>query len=476
MGKSRFVIATLASFIVGIFLGDLLKVDLWWLVGSALGIILALVIFWREIYWRLGLFIFLGLIIGLGYFSFWDNREKTIELPYGEELTIEGQIIGHPDFSGNLAQYIIRYNAKDNIKIQLTGNRYPEYHYGDVLKFKGIIKRPSDYLFHRGILGQVSSEEPLEKIIGSGNIAIKLIYKIRDQFEDSLNRSLAEPYASFAAGLVLGSKRNIPDSLMSDLNRTGTTHIIAVSGYNVTIIIVYIAILLGIFSRRVSFYGSILTILIFVIMTGAVASVVRAGILAGLVAFGRYESRRINMTILLLLVAAIMLFFNPYAIKYDVGFELSFLAFAGLVYLSPIISKLKVTQFIPEKLRNILAETLGAQIMVLPILVFYFGRASITSPIVNILILWMIPAAMGMIFMVGIAGLIWINLGQILGYIGWLLLKYVVVVVESFSKIPWSSWQIKTDSWWWISIFYFVIGLLIYNIRVRIKANEEKEI
>ncbi len=470
IGKSRFVIATLASFVVGIFLGDIIHLDLWWLFGIGAGILLALILQWRENYWRLGLLIIFGLIIGLGYFNFWDIREKAIQMPYGKELTTEGQIIGHPDFSGSQANYVLSFK---NTKIQLTTGRYPEYHYGDVLKIDGAIKKPSDYLFHRGILGQISTEKPVEKIGYHGNVAIKMIYEIRDKFEESLDRSLSEPYASFAAGLVLGSKRNIPDSLMSDFNRTGTTHIVAVSGYNLTIVITYIALFLGIFSRKSKFWGSLFIIVTFVIMTGAPASVVRAGILAGLVLLGHYEGRRINMTILLLLVAVIMLIFGPYALKYDIGFQLSFLAFMGLVYLGPIIARLKFIRSLPIILKSTFSETTAAQIMVLPILIFYFGRVSFVSPIVNILILWLIPAAMGMIFLIGIAGLVWISLGQIIGYIGWLFLKYIIVIVESFSKIPWASWQLKTSDWWWMIIFYFIVGLMIYRLRPILKKVHE---
>lgn len=469
MGKSRFVIATLAGFVAGIFFGDLIHLDLWWLFGIDAGIFLALILQWREEYWRLGLLISLGLIIGLGYFNFWDMRQKAVQLPYGQEQTIEAPIIGHPDFSGSQANYVLKFSRT---KIQLTTGRYPEYHYGDILKVKGIIKEQYPYFFHQGILGQVYNPDNVEKTGYDGNFFVKTIYVIRDKFEESLNKSLSEPYASFAAGLVLGSKRNIPDSLMSDFNRTGTTHIVAVSGYNLTIVITYIALFLGIFSRKLKFWGSLFIIVTFVIMTGAPASVVRAGILSGLVLLGHYEGRRINMTILLLLVAAVMLIFGPYALKYDVGFQLSFLAFAGLVYLGPIIAKMRFVRSLPNILKSTFSETTAAQIMVLPILIFYFARLSVVSPIVNILILWIIPATMGMVFLIGIAGLIWISLGQFIGYIGWVFLKYIIVIVENFSRIPWASWQVKTSDWWWMVIFYCVLGLIVYQFRNLRKANE----
>lgn len=464
------MIATFLSFIAGIFLGDLIHPDIWWLMGIGAGILLTLILQWREKKWRLGLLIALGFIVGLSYFNFWDNHQKTIKLSYGQEQAIEGQIVGHPDISGAEANYTLKFNGT---KIKLVTGRYPEYSYGDVLRFKASIKKPSPYLFHQGILGQAQPQATPEKIGYRGNRVMSIIYVARDKFEASLNQALAEPYASFAAGLVLGSKSNMPSSLIADFNRTGTSHIIAVSGYNVTIVVCWLAVIFGILSRRLKFWGTLGVIISFVIMTGASASVVRAGILAGLVAWGHFEGRRINMLILLLLTATIMLFFNPYALKYDLSFILSFLAFIGLVYFSPIIANLKILKILPPLFKNPLAETLGAQIMVLPILIFAFGRLSIISPIVNILILWMIPLAMAVILTTGIAGLMWVGLGQLVGNLAWLFLKYIIVIVQFFSGLSWASWQMKTSEWWWMIIFYAVIGLIVFRYRPKIKESIE---
>lgn len=474
LGKSRFVIAFLAAFVTGVFFGDIIHIDLWWLVGIAGGILLALILQWREQYWRLGFLILIGLIIGLAYFNYWDTRQKSIELSFNKEIEINGQIIGHPDFSGAQANYVLKYHGPQKTKIRLTTGRYPEYHYGDVLRFKATIKESYPYFFHQGILGQVYNSEKIEKIGYHGNIAIKTIYNLRDNFEESLNQTLTEPYASFAAGLVLGSKRNIPDSLMNDFNRTGTTHIVAVSGYNLTIVISAIALFLGIFSRKFKFWGTLLIIIVLVIMTGAPPSVVRAGILGGLVALGHHEGRRVNMTILLLLVAAIMLMFSPYALKYDISFQLSFLAFAGLVYFSSIIRNFWFVGYLPNFLKNSFSETLGAQIMVLPILVFYFGRLSLVSPIVNVLILWLIPMAMGLIYLMGILGLIYLGLGQAVGYIAWLILKYIIVVVEAFSRISWASSELRTQEWWWMVIFYAILIIIIFRLKKIKQRNVQK--
>ena len=464
IGKSKFVISILAGYLTGTFLGDLIQLDLAWAVGLVIGLLISMIVWRREKLWSLAIICILGLVIGLGYFNFWDSRRQDIHLPYEQEIEFEGQVIGHPDFLSNQGRYVVKFQ---NQKIQVIYGRWPEYAYGDVLKIKGMLQKSNDYLFHQGVLGVIYNPQEMTKIGESGHLFYRIIYRIRDQFETVLNRSLSEPYASFAAGLVLGSKRNIPDSLMSDLNRTGTTHIIAVSGYNLTILIVYIGLFLGLFSRRLKFWGSLLVILAFVIMTGAPASVVRAGILAGLVALGHFEGRRINLTILLLLVASIMLILNPYVLKFDISFELSFLAFAGIVYLAPLISDLQIFKWLPKFIRSTLSETLAAQLMVLPILVYYFGRLSIVSPLVNLLVLWVIPLTMGLIFLVAILGMIWLSLGQIAGFLGFLFLKYIIIVIESFSGLSWASYEFQTSSWWWMIIFYAIISLVIYHCQIK---------
>lgn len=463
MQKSRFLIGFLGGNLVGIFLGDILKIDLWWLAGFSIGLVVALVIFWHEKYLRLSLFALIGLFIGLGYFQAWDIRQRSVILPIGEEISFEGRVVDHPDFSASQARYRLSFHET---KIQITSGRYPEYAFGDKLQVKGTVKKSNDYYFHQGVLGVVNNPE-IEKIGEGGKIITKTLYQIRDRFEDSLNRSLSEPYASFAAGLLLGSRRNIPDSLLSDFNRTGTTHIVAVSGYNVTIIIINIGLLLGLFSRRWRFWGSLLAILAFVVLTGAPASVVRAGLLAGLIAWGRYEGRRINILILLLFTASLMLLFNPYALKYDISFELSFLAFIGLVYFSPLFEGLKIFRFLPEIIKSALSETLGAQLMVLPILIYNFGQLSLVSPLANVLILWLVPFSMLAVFLVGIFGLIWFPLGKISGFLGFLFLKYIIVAVEGLSKISWASLPMKVSGWWWVAVFYGLTALLIVKFKSR---------
>lgn len=486
IGLSKFVLATLGGFLVGVFIADFLRIDFGWLIGIIIGIIIALVVFWQDIWYRLIIFGLIGLVLGIGYYGWWDWRENQKNLAYGQQLTTNGIVTERPEINGAKQNIIISYNQT---KILIQAPRYPEYKYADTLEIKGKIQNPAEiepfdnfdygqYLLHRGIRGLIQNPEstsltktpPLPKWSNLQVWFYKIIYFIGDKFQTSLNKILPEPYAALQSGLILGSKTsNIPDSLTSAFNRAGVTHIIAVSGYNVTVIISALAILLMMFSRRWAFWGSLIAVLIFVILTGATASVVRAGVLSMLVAYGKSIGRRPYYPVLILFVAAVMLLFNPYALKSDVSFQLSFLAFVGLIFLAPKLGEIKILKFMPEKIRQIFCETMSAQAAVLPILLYNFGILSIVAPLANILILPLVPLSMLLGFIAGLAGIVWLWLGKIAGLVAWLLLKYIIVVVEFLSRLHFAAINIKTSEWFWIPIYYFIIIILI-----RQKAPNEK--
>lgn len=480
IGLSKFVLATLGSFLVGIFMADLFKMDFGWLVGIIIGIIIALVVFWQEVYYRLIIFGLIGLMLGIGYYHWWDYRENKKVLVYGNQLSVIGMVSEPPTISGAKQNIIIAYNKT---KILIQAPRYPEFRYSDVLDIQGTIQNPAEiepfdnfnygeYLLHRGIRGLI--QNPGSIIFANQNASqlprlgwlqvrfYKIIYFIGDKFQESLNKILPEPYAALQSGLILGSKTsNIPDSLTSAFNRAGVTHIIAVSGFNVTVIISALALTIAIFSRRWAFWGSLIAVIIFVILTGATASVVRAGVLAMLVAYGKSIGRRPYYPVLISFVAMVMLLFNPYALKSDISFQLSFLAFAGLIFLAPKLGELKFLKFLPQKIRQIFCETMSAQIAVLPILLYNFGILSIVAPLANILILLIVPYAMLLGFIAGLAGMIWLVLGKIVGLAAWVLLKYIIVVVEFLSRLNFAAVTIKTNEWWWMVLYYAIIILVI---------------
>jgi competence protein ComEC len=165
-----------------------------------------------------------------------------------------------------------------------------------------------------------------------------------------------------------------------------------------------------------------------------------------------------------------MLAVNPLLLGFDVGFQLSFLAVMGIIYLMPSFQnwfkKVPNPNIFP--VRNLLSMTISAQVFTLPILIYNFGYMSLVSPLTNILIVPLIPYLMGLGFIFSILGMLWQPLGWILSWPAWFLLTYVVKIVDWFSSFSWASLTLEI-SWIWLIIFYLILGLMTWRLQERQK-------
>ena len=243
------------------------------------------------------------------------------------------------------------------------------------------------------------------------------------------------------AGLLTGSRKGIPADLMESFNATGLTHIIAISGYNITIVIAIMSSLLFWLPLRWRFVPSILAIAIFTLFVGASAAVVRAAIM-GILGLIALRSERIsNVRLTLLWTAFFMLLWNPKYLWYDAGFQLSFLSVIGLVEIGPKLERYftKVPQLLG--IREALQMTVAAQISTAPLILFLFGRVSLISPIANVLVAPAIPFAMLFGFVGTALSFVWFFGGQLFAYLGWACLTWIICIAEMLSaiKVPGSG-------------------------------------
>jgi competence protein ComEC len=263
------------------------------------------------------------------------------------------------------------------------------------------------------------------------------------------------------------------------LSITGTSHITAISGMNIVIIseiVMFILIAIG-FWRKQAFYISLVLIFLFIIMVGAPASAVRAGIMGAILLYAQKIGRISNAARIMVFAGTIMLIINPLLLRYDIGFQLSFIAVLGLIYIKPIfdawLGKIKKQEQLSFILQ-IATTTIAAQFAVLPILVYNFGRISFIAPITNILIVPFIPflTGLGLIFIGGT--LVSFFIGKILLWPAYLGVTYVLRIIDWFAKIPWASKEISGVSWIWLIAYYIIlIGLIgLYNYRHKI--NDQK--
>lgn len=260
--------------------------------------------------------------------------------------------------------------------------------------------------------------------------------EFRRRFAAGIQTALPEPQASFGMGLLVGQRNTLPDDMTQILKMVGLTHIIAVSGYNLTILLTAARRLMGKQSKLASTAVAIALMLGFIGLTGASASIVRAAVISGLSLAAWYVGREVRPMVLILLAAALTAGIYPIYIWSDIGWYLSFLAFFGILMLAPQIIRRIWGERQPPILAQVAVETLCAEIMTIPLVLFIFGQVSLIGLVANVLVTAMIPFAMLLCFIAGVVG--WLA-PLLVGWVAWpaqILLTYMLDSATLLSRIP----------------------------------------
>lgn len=401
------------------------------------------------------------------------------------KITFSGYICAEPDLRVDKGKYTIctqklifpQQTQKIRGKVLISLNRLPEYQYGQTLQITGNLKTPAEFedFSYRDYLARYEifsvTYRPHIQLLptNQGNYFYTQIFKWKKALENRINQIFPEPNSSFLAGLLVGARRSIPENIMQDFNTTGLTHIIAISGYNITIIIVFIMSMLRFLPRKIALYVAIAGIIVFTIFVGASGAVVRAAIMGILGLIALNYGRQSNVTISILLTAVLMIGWNPKILLHDVGFQLSFLAVLGLVYVAPFFDKWM--QKIPNTLalREALQMTLSAQITAVPIILFNFERLSLISPIANILVAPFIPLAMLFGFIAILASFISFQLSLIIGFFAFIFLEIILNLNKWLALIPLASIEIKGIGVLAVSTYYLLLTFLILKYYPKLK-------
>ena len=369
----------------------------------------------------------------------------------------------------------------------LLANLLPggDWQYGDLVSLQGKLVTPTssvefsyqDYLARQGIYSQMGYPQAGLLKRGAGNPLMTVLYSWRMDAYRVINQIMPQPEAALLNGILLGLDNDLPDSLATAYQRTGTAHIIAISGFNIAIIAGLFAIFFGkLFPRGWAALLTILSVTLYTLLVGAGPSVVRAALMASLSLLGQLIGRRQTGLNTLAFVAAVMALFNP-TVLWDVSFLLTFGATLGLVLFASrfqtgfenILQKRFSTQT-SGKLAGLVAEyclfTFAAQLTTLPVTLFIYERLSPVALLANPLVLPPQPALMvlGLIALLG--GLIYLPLGHLLGYLAWPLLAYTNRTVEFFAALPTGNAGLGRLNLWAALLYYVVlIGLALWRPR-----------
>ncbi len=406
------------------------------------------------------------------------------------DLLITGYLVEPPDYRDSYTNLRIKVTDVDtgdgNLEVnglllaRVDANQV--FQYGNVIRLRGKLKTPPenedfsyrDYLAAQDIHSYMTSAEITILPGNAGNFISRAIYTLKERSLANIHRIFPDPESSLLAGILLGVDTGLTKELQQAFKDTGTAHIIAISGFNISII----AGLFFLFFSR--FFGprwgaalAVFGIIFYTILVGGEAAVWRAAIMGTLALLARQLGRGQMALNTLLAVAMVMCLWNPLYV-WDVGFQLSFFATLGLIlYAEPFsrfISNL-LTRYFPlsavekiiQPISDFILLTFAAQLTTIPIMAYHFQRISLVSFIANPFILPAQPAVMILGGLAVLLSLIWIPLGQLAAFVAWPFAAYTIRIVEIFDRVPHGTLYLGDFSIWFVLLFYITLLSLTFG-------------
>ena len=486
---SRLFVPALVSFIVGVGIAayvSMSPIAVMLLLFAATLLFCMVVLGAKRVRYLLFGICALSVALGMLRFSLWADapNDPVLSSAFGKTLVLRGVVSDEPDVRETSTQLTFSVNelvdgerlGRVEGKMLLIVPRYPEYRYGDVIEIRGELKKPEsfseddgrvfdypNYLKTKGIAYQMFHPDVTILGRGKGNLVKAKLFSAKHAFLERLGRSLPEPENALAGGILLGGKRSLGEEWTDRFREAGIVHIVVLSGYNMTIVAEW----LGVAFLFLGFYGSLTVsaagIVLFALMTGAGATVVRAAIMALLVLFARINGRTGTMGRALLVAGVLMVLQNPAILAFDPSFQLSFLASLGLVFVAPFLRE-RILMFRKHPMIDeVLISTLATQVVVLPLLLYQTGILSTIALFANLLVLPLIPVTMFFAFVTGLLGF----LGHAVAFLPALptsaFLAFILAVGKYGAALPFAALHLPPISGWLVFLVYAMLALFIYR-------------
>ncbi len=476
MSNSKAFFNFLVCFIIGIFLASFFEIPLSLILISLFLSILLIFFFlifrYRKEYLIIGLCVFF-LISGI--FRYFLSEAKFLNSPLLEVnnskkgVTFEGIIVKEPEIDEKIQKLVVQSKWG---KILIYTSSFCKYHYGDKLRITGRLKAPPifknfnyrDYLKKEGIYSLMywPKIRVIEK--DQGNLIMKMLFSLKEKFKKTIFKSFPPSQSLLLSAMILGEKNLLPKELKEKLNVTGLRHITAISGLHITILTsILMTILIGIgLWRQQAFLGAIILIILFILITGLQPSAIRAAIMGGAFLSGQYLGRASHSLRALFFAGTIMLLQNPFLLKSDLGFQLSFLAVIGIIHLTPLLRHW--LEKIPNifQLREVLTISLSAQIFTFPLLLYHFGYIPLLAPLTNILV---VPLLYWILFF----GILFLVFGSVFSLFAfffglplYFLLTYILFLINYFSKLPFNCLKFEASIFWLLFYYLVLAGCILF--------------
>ena len=416
------------------------------------------------------------------HIAFYNDREY--------DLFVTGTLTEPPDYRDNYTNLRLEVTRVDTGDQELPANglllarvsNNQTFRYGEILRLRGSLKTPPenedfsyrDYLAAQHIHSYMSSAEVTVLPGRGGSLVYAALYDFKEKALTNIYRLFPDPESSLMAGILLGVDTGLTRELQQAFKNTGTAHIIAISGFNISIIAgLFVTFFSRFLGTRRGMLVAVLGIIFYTVLVGGDAAVVRAAIMGSLALFAKQIGRRQAALNTLLTVALLMCVWNPLFI-WDVGFQLSFFATLGLILYADPFSQFAnriITKYFPtsaaERFAKLFSEfvllTLAAQVTTIPIMAYHFQRISLVSFLANPFILPAQPAVMILGGLAVLLSLVWFPLGQIAAWVTWPFVVYTIRMVEIFDRVPNGTLFLGEFSIWFVVLFYVVLFAVTFG-------------
>lgn len=448
----------------------------------------------KNLFRRSNIFLVLNILFIIVIFLLGLNPEALrrnigfLDIAYynGKTLSFRGVVCEEADVDYKSRRLTICVRGKIRGRVLVGAALYPAYDYGDYLEISGLLQAPPlidgfdyDAYLARYDVYSVMYFAHIKAISGYRLSFWDGVYRqlldVKQYFASLVNRYLPEPEAGLAKAILFGYRRTVLRSDMDMFARVGLSHMIAISGSHITILsamIINFGLYFGLSRRRVLQLVFVF-LFIYPLITGLSASAVRSAIMGALAFLAVYYQRTSSFIKALIFSAALMLAFNHQLLKSDIGFQLSFLAILGIIYLYPIFEKraavwlnrFNLTPGVRKLWKMILSNfnlTMVSQIVILPISLINFRQFSIIAPLANILIIWTFPLLLAAII-IGLGLSVVLPSGGLLFFLpAYIVLKYIFILSSWLAEPSWAAVSINNFNWTAGIIYYLVLVFFIF--------------
>lgn len=381
----------------------------------------------------------------------------------GRQIVFSGHVVHSPTLHRKTQTVSLSVSSIDNISVpkalplRLSLPLRPPLQEGDNVWLRGELT-----VTQHGRTRKLTAKHSILTSVASGHTWQPMLSSVVTRLVASTRQVFPAPASDFVAGLLVGGKTTLDNYWKNLLSATGTTHLVALSGFNVTIMMSAILAALAALGvpRKTELWMVLGFLFLFVMAVGASASLIRAVVMGVVALYGRTLGRAAATMNALLFAAVVMLVFTPTLLKDDLGFQLSFLATLGLLTIYPHLDGWLYRWPNPLGFKEALLMATSAEIMVTPWLLFTFGHLSVISPLVNMLVVPPIPAIMLFGFLGSVGGLINTQLGQVLGFGAYVGASAVLGIIQWAARLPWASVQFSISPVFIIMYYAVVIGWL----------------